>query len=58
MCIALPFEIVVDSRQATLGTSSNFQVQLPMTLHIDIDVVLYVSSATFTNLLENGYHGG
>ena len=49
MFTALPFKIVVDSRQATLGTSSNFQVQLPETLHLDPDVVLYVNSATVTN---------
>ena len=49
MFTAILFKIVVDSRQATLGTSINFQVQLPETLHLDIDVVLYVNSATVTN---------
>ena len=48
MFTALPFKIVVDSRQA-FGTSSSFQVQLPETLHLDPDVVLYVNSATVTN---------
>ena len=48
MFTALPFKVVVDSRQA-YGTSSNFQVQLPETLHLDSDVVMYVSSTTVAN---------
>ena len=44
MFTSLPFKkMVVDIRQATLGTSSNFQVQLPETLHLDLEVVLYVN---------------
>ena len=43
MFTALPLEIVVDSRQATQCTSSNFQVQSPGTLHLDPDVVMYVN---------------
>ena len=49
MFTALPFKIVVDNRQATLGTNNNFQVQLPETLHLDPEVALYVNSATVTN---------
>ena len=48
MFTALPFKIVIDSRQA-YGTSSNCQVQLQETLHLDLDVVMYVNSATVTN---------
>ena len=49
MFTALPFKIIVDSRTATLGTSTKFKVQLPETLHLDSDVVMYVNSATVTN---------
>ena len=48
MVTALPFKIVVDSRQA-YGTNNNFQVQLPETLRLDPDVVMYVNSTTVTN---------
>ena len=48
MFTALPFKIVIDNRQA-FGTSNRFQVQLPETLHLDQDVVMFVNSATVTN---------
>ena len=48
MFTALPFKIVIDSRQAD-GTNNNLQVQLPETLHLDPDVVMYVNSATVAN---------
>ena len=48
MFTTLPFKIVVDNRQA-YGTSNNFQVQLPETLRLDPDVVMYVNLATVTN---------
>ena len=48
MFTALPFKIVVDNRQ-DFGTNNHFQEQLPETLRLDPDVVLYVNSATVTN---------
>ena len=49
MFVALPFKILVDSRAATTGTSESFQVNLPETLHLSPDIVMYVNSATCTN---------
>jgi len=49
MFVALPFNILVDSRAATTGTSESFQVSLPETLHLNPDIVMYVNSATCTN---------
>ena len=58
MCTALPFKIVVDNRQA-YGTNNSFQVQLPETLHLYLDVVMYVNSATVTNtFLSTGTTAG
>ena len=49
MLTTLPFKIIVDSRNAVLGTSNRFSISLPETLHVDKDVAMYVNSASVSN---------
>ena len=49
MLTTLPFKIIVDSRNAVIGTSNRFSISLPETLHVDKDVAVYVNTATATN---------
>ena len=49
MLTTIPFKVIVDSRNAAIGTSNRFSISLPETLHVDKDVVMYVNSASVTN---------
>ena len=49
MLTTIPFKVIVDSRNAVIGTSNRFSISLPETLHVDKDVVMYVNSASVTN---------
>ena len=49
MLTTLPFKIIVDSRNAVMGTSNKFSISLPETLHVDKDVAMYVNSASVSN---------
>ena len=49
MLTSIPFKIIIDSRNAAIGTSNRFSISLPETLHVDKDVVMYVNSASVTN---------
>ena len=49
MLTAVPFKIIVDSRNAVIGMSNRFSNSLPEALHVDKDVVMYVNSASVTN---------
>ena len=59
MLATLPFKVVVDSRNAAMGTSNKFSISLPETLHVDKDVAMYVNSASVTNtFLPTGTNTG
>ena len=49
MLTSIPFKIIIDSRNAVIGTSNRFSISLPETLHVDKDVVMYVNSASVSN---------
>ena len=49
MLTTIPFKIIIDSRNAAIGTSNRFSISLPETLHVDKDVVMYVNSASVSN---------
>ena len=46
----LPFEkIIIDSRNASLGDATSFQVTLPETLHLPPDAVMYVTDCAISH---------
>ena len=44
-----PFKIIVDSRNASEGTSNDFSYMLPEVVHVGRDMVCYVNQASVTN---------